>query len=53
MKEVVAEVGLNNEKLTKDFEIEKIDSEVQLADMFTKGLKEEKFVKIRKLLCGW
>ena len=37
----------------KNFEIEKIDSEVQLADIFTKGLREEKFVKIRKLLCGW
>jgi hypothetical protein len=33
--------------------IEKIDTNLQKADIFTKGLRTEKFVIIRKLLCGW
>ena len=35
------------------FVIKKIDSELQLADILTKGLSEENFVRLRKLLCGW
>ena len=31
----------------------KIDSENQKADIFTKGLQGEIFVRIRKLLCCW
>ena len=36
----------------KEFVIRKIESENQKADIFTKGLKVEIFVRIRKLLCG-
>ena len=31
----------------------KVESSKQLADIFTKGLQGEKFLAIRKLLCGW
>jgi hypothetical protein len=31
----------------------KIDTNLQKADIFTKGLPPQKFVEIRKLLCGW
>ena len=34
-------------------EIEKINTEVQIADIFTKGLSQDKFQALRKLLCGW
>ena len=44
----------SDEKESKlKFVIKKIDSELQLADIFTKGLSEETFVRLRKLLCGW
>ena len=33
--------------------IRKIESENQKADIFTKGLQSEIFVRISKLLCGW
>ena len=33
--------------------LEKIDSEFQKADIFTKGLADEPFTRIRKLLMGW
>jgi hypothetical protein len=31
----------------------KIDTNLQKADIFTKGLASQKFAEIRKLLCGW
>jgi hypothetical protein len=34
-------------------EIEKIESDKQLADIFTKNLTPDKFVAARYLLCGW
>jgi hypothetical protein len=34
-------------------EVQKIDTNLQKADIFTKGLLTEKFQAIRKLLCGW
>jgi hypothetical protein len=34
-------------------EVKKIDTNLQKADIFTKGLRIEKFRAIRKLLCGW
>jgi hypothetical protein len=34
-------------------EIDKIDTNLQKADIFTKGLRTDKFRVIRKLLCGW
>ena len=37
----------------KEFVIRKIKSENQKADIFTKVLQGELFVRIRKLLCGW
>ena len=37
----------------KEFVIWKIESENKKADIFTKGLQSEFFVRIRKLLCGW
>ena len=33
--------------------VQKIDAELQLADILTKGLAREPFQNIRKLLCGW
>ncbi len=35
------------------FLLQKIESENQKADIFTKGLNSEKFKGLRKLLCGW
>ena len=37
----------------KEFVIHKIESENQKADIFTKGLQGQIFVRIRKLLCSW
>ena len=37
----------------KEFVIRKIESESQKADIFTKGVQGQIFVRIRKLLCGW
>ena len=37
----------------KEFVIWKIESENQKADVFTKGLQGEIFLRIRKLLCSW
>ena len=37
----------------KGVTVKKVDSEFQKADIFTKGLAEEPFVRIRKLLMGW
>ena len=37
----------------KEFVIQKIDSENQKADIFTKVLQGQIFVRIRKFLCGW
>ena len=37
----------------KEFVIRKIESENQKADIFTKVLQGQIFVRIRKLICGW
>ena len=37
----------------KEFLIFKIESENQKADIFTKGLQGQIFVRIRKLICDW
>ena len=37
----------------KAFDIVKISGNEQIADMFTKGLQGERFLYIRKLMCGW
>ena len=41
------------EHVGKAFNIQKIDSDLQKADIFTKGLQGDKFLCCRKLLCGW
>ena len=37
----------------KEFVMRKMESENQKADIFTKGLQGQIFVRIRKFLCGW
>ena len=37
----------------KEFVIHNIESENKKADIFTKGLQDQIFVRIRNLLCGW
>ena len=37
----------------KEFVIQKIESKNQKADIFTKVLQGEIFVKVSKLLCSW
>ena len=37
----------------KEFVIQKIESENQKSDIFTKGLQGQIFVRIRKFICGW
>jgi len=37
----------------KDIEIEKVDTKLQKADVFTKSLTGQSFVDSRKLVCGW
>ena len=37
----------------KEFLIRKIESENQKADIFSKGLQGQIFLRIRRLLCGW
>ena len=37
----------------EEFVIRKIESDNQKADIFTKGLQGQIFVRISKLLCGW
>jgi hypothetical protein len=33
--------------------LDKIDTNLQKADIFTKGMAPQKFVTMRRLLCGW
>ena len=35
------------------FILEKIETDKQKADIFTKGFSEDKFKTLHKLLCGW
>ena len=35
------------------FKLEKIDTKLQKADIFTKGLSADTFENLRKLMCGW
>ena len=36
-----------------EIKVVSIDTEKQLADQFTKGLPEQKFISLRNSLCGW
>ena len=42
-----------SQNIGKEFLIQKIQSENQKADIFTKGLQGGLFVRIRNLICGW
>ena len=37
----------------KVFDLQHIASELQIADIFTKGLQGQKFIDLIKLLCSW
>ena len=52
-KHIVVKYHWFMQHVGKKFMILKIESENQKADIFTKGLQGQKFVSIRKLLCGW
>ena len=39
--------------LSEDLTVEKIDTKLQLADIFTKDLPPQDFKRLRKMLCGW
>ena len=34
-------------------EVHKVDTSLQLADLYTKATNKETFVRLRRLLCGW
>jgi hypothetical protein len=36
-----------------EVEVKKIDTKLQKADIFTKGLTHQIFKDLRKLVCGW
>ena len=40
-------------KIDKEIQVVAINMENQLADQFTKGLPQDKFLRDRKLLMGW
>ena len=42
-----------HDHIGKDFEIEHVDTDNQIADLFTKGLQGSHFTNLRKLLCEW
>jgi hypothetical protein len=42
-----------NKRGNHPFELVKIDTEEQKADIFTKGLDQIAFIRIRKLLCNY
>ena len=52
-KHIVINYHWFRQHVGKEFVIQKIESENQKADIFTKGLQGQIFVRIRKLLCGW
>jgi hypothetical protein len=39
--------------LNSQVKVVKVDTTLQLADLFTKPLPREQFQKLRKLLIGW
>ena len=52
-KHIAAKYHWFRQHVGKEFVIWKIKSENQKADIFTKGLQGQIFVRITKLLCGW
>ena len=52
-KQISVKYNWFRQHVGKEFVIWKIESENQKADIFTKGLQGQIFVRIKKLLCGW
>ena len=52
-KQIAVKYHWFRQHIGKEFVIQKIESENQKADIFTKGLQGQIFVSIRILLCGW
>ena len=52
-KQISVKYNLFRKQVGKEFVIQKIESENQKADIFTKCLQGELFVSIRKFLCSW
>ena len=52
-KHIAVKYHWSRQHVGKEFVIRKIESENQKADIFTKGLQGEIFVRISKLLCSW
>ena len=53
LKHIAVKYHWFRQHVGKEFVIRNIESENQKADIFTKGLQGQIFVRIRKLLCGW
>ena len=52
-KHIVVKYHWFRQHVGKEFVIRMIESENQKADIFTKGLQGQIFVRIRKFLCEW
>ena len=52
-KHISVNYHLFGQHVGEEFVIRKIESENQKADIFTKGLQGEIFVRIRKFICSW
>ena len=52
-KQIVVNYHWFRQHVGKEVLIWKIESENQNADILTKGLQGQIFIRIRKLLCGW
>ena len=52
-KKIAVKYNWLRQHIGKECVIQKIESENQKADIFTKGLQGKIFIRIRKLLCGW
>jgi hypothetical protein len=52
-KHIAVKYHFFRSRVGKGIELAKIDTKEQVADMFTKGLKQDTFCYLRKKLCGW
>ena len=52
-KHIVVKYHWFRQHVGKEYMIWKIESENHKADIFTKGLQGQIFVRIRRFLCGW
>ena len=53
VKHIAVKYHWSRKHVGKEFAILKFESENQKADIFTKSLQGQIFVRIRKLICGW